>query len=68
MENTLDLKLTDYLVRFKVIDHESDECSPLEETIIPASDMKNALDIFYNDMIGVTVILDYITEVNYWRK
>ena len=57
--------MADYLIRFKVIDHESDICSPIEQTIIPASNRKEALDILYEGLDYCSVYLESINEIYY---
>ena len=52
-----------FLFRFKVIDHYSDICSPEEQTIIKAEDRRNAVNEFYNDMMGECVDLIDVKEV-----
>ena len=54
-----------YLFRFKVIDHYSDECSPVEQTVIEAVDGNQALNQFYNDMSGECVDLISVEEWKY---
>lgn len=54
-----------FLIRFKVIDHYSEVCSPEEQTCIVASDLKSALDIFYNDLSGECVIVETAEEAKW---
>lgn len=54
-----------YLFRFKVIDHYSDECSPVEETVIESDSRERALMTFFYDMMGECVDLLSVEEWKY---
>lgn len=54
-----------YLFRFKVIDHWSDECSPVEQTVIESDSRERALMTFFYDMMGECVDLLSVEEWKY---
>jgi hypothetical protein len=54
-----------YLFRFKVIDHYSDECSPVEETVIECDNERDGIVLFYTHMDGEPVDLISVEEWKY---
>ena len=54
-----------YLFRFKVIDHWSDECSPVEQTVIECDNERDGWGLFHEFMDGEPYEIVSVEEWKY---